>query len=284
MANAQQCLADTLEAGRLLTEQKAELEHGEWLPWLKENVRVNVRTAQRYMNLHENRNRLKNDSVSHLLEAYDKLVKSKKKQPLQVYTPAKPFVYDGYEYKIKPGYLGGYLVSIDDGEYRNMGETHNHAALLAREAIDVRIGRTDNLDMIRAGGEGMVSFEIILEATEAAKQVKVKPVAPGITNSLSGRVSIYRISIYRVSLLSMELVAFKPLLENAETSELTDMQEQLAKLGNHAEVISALCNERLKRIRTMASQVERQLSAEGLPPENKNCADTASLQKKGRLL
>ena len=79
MANAQQCLADTLEAGRLLTEQKAELEHGEWLPWLKENVRVNVRTAQRYMNLHENRNRLKNDSVSHLLEAYDKLVKSKKK-------------------------------------------------------------------------------------------------------------------------------------------------------------------------------------------------------------
>ena len=250
MANARQCLADAFEAGRLLTEQKAELGHGEWLLWLKENVSFNVRTAQRYMNLHENRDRLKNDSVSYLMDAYDKLVKPKKKeeQPLRVYTPPKPFVYDGYEYRIKPAYFGGYLVNINGGEYRSMGDTHDHAALLAREAIDVCIGRSDNLDMIRAGGEGMVAFELTPEAT--AMRVKVSQarasarsrsahknpsqiqLALSITESLSGR----------VSRLSIELAALKQLLENAETSELADMQEQLAELRNHAETISALFN------------------------------------------
>ena len=250
MANARQCLADALEVGRLLKEQKAELGHGEWLPWLKENVSFNVRTAQRYMNLHENRDRLKNDSVSHLMDAYDKLVKPKKEeeQPLRVYAPAEPFVYDGYEYRIKPAYFGGYLVSINGGEYRSMGDRHDHAALLAREAIDVCSGH--NLDVIRAEGEGMVAFEVMSEATEAAKRAvkpapaqdpvptqepEPDPVAPSITESLSGR----------VSRLSIELAALKQLLENAETSELADMQEQLSELGSHAEVISALCNERL---------------------------------------
>jgi len=80
MLNARQCLADALEVGRLLKEQKAELGHGEWLPWLKENVSFNVRTAQRYMNLHENRDRLKNDSVSYLMDACDKLIKPKKEE------------------------------------------------------------------------------------------------------------------------------------------------------------------------------------------------------------
>jgi len=172
--------------------------------------------------------------------------KERRRAALRVYIPAKPFVYDGYEYRIKPAYLGGYLVSIDGGEYRSMGDTHNHAALLAREAIDVCNGH--NLDLIRAGGEGMVSFEIMSEATKPAKRVKVvkpvpaqdpvpkqgpepDPVAPSKTESLSGR----------VSRLSIELAALKQLLENAETSELADMQAQLFELGNHAKVISALC-------------------------------------------
>jgi hypothetical protein len=240
MANARQCLADALEAGRLLKEQKDELGHGEWLPWLAENVSFNVRTAQRYMNLHENRDRFKNDSVSYLMDAYDKLVKRKKEeeQPLRVYTPAEPFVYRGYEYRIKPAYFGGYLVSIDGGEYHSMGDTHDHAALLARNAIDVCIGRS--------GGEGIV--EIVLEATEAAMRVSQAcasarshsehknpsqmELSPSITESLSSR----------VSRLSTELAALKLRLENAERLELAYMQEQLAELR---EVIWALCNERL---------------------------------------
>jgi hypothetical protein len=36
-------------AGELLLEAKGQLQHGKWLPWLKENVRFSERTAQAYM-------------------------------------------------------------------------------------------------------------------------------------------------------------------------------------------------------------------------------------------
>jgi hypothetical protein len=170
---ARTTLSKAIRIGELLTQTKAALLHGEWVGWLKENVAFDVRTAQRYMGVYQQRDQFKNDSVSHLIDAYDKLskLKKEKEQPLQVYPPAKPFVYDGYEHRIKPAYFGGYLVSINDGEYHNMGDTHAHAALLAREAIDVCSGR--NLDLIRATGEGMVGFEIMSEATKTTKRAKV---------------------------------------------------------------------------------------------------------------
>src|SRR5262245_35586511 len=34
-----------IEIGELLTEQKAALAHGEWLPWLKANIKFAERTA-----------------------------------------------------------------------------------------------------------------------------------------------------------------------------------------------------------------------------------------------
>ena len=37
--------------GKLLAEVKAQLAHGEWLPWLAENFPASVRTAQNYMRL-----------------------------------------------------------------------------------------------------------------------------------------------------------------------------------------------------------------------------------------
>ena len=40
------------EAGRLLTEAKANVKHGEWLQWMKDNVQLSERTAQGYMRLH----------------------------------------------------------------------------------------------------------------------------------------------------------------------------------------------------------------------------------------
>ena len=227
---ARMTLAKAVRIGELLTQSKDALLHGEWVGWLKENVAFNVLTAQRYMRLYQHRDQFKNDTVSHLLDAYDRLSTPKKEkgQPLRLYTPAKPFLYDGYEYRIKPAYFGGYLVSINGGEYRNMGDTHNHAALLACEAIDVCSGL--NLDLIRAAGEGMVGFETMPEATKTTKRTKsVKPVpAPDPKASRTG---------YRVSRLPIELAALKQLLEN-ETSELT--QEQLTELRNHAGTISAL--------------------------------------------
>jgi hypothetical protein len=39
------------QAGQLLLEAKAQCRHGEWLPWLSANVRLSERTAQGYMRL-----------------------------------------------------------------------------------------------------------------------------------------------------------------------------------------------------------------------------------------
>ena len=60
-----------MEIGRLLTDQKTELKHGAWLPWVEENLPFDERTAQRYMALSEHRDEItKNDSVSDLTSAY----------------------------------------------------------------------------------------------------------------------------------------------------------------------------------------------------------------------
>ena len=40
-----------LEIGKRLTEAKAQLSHGEWLPWLEEKVAFSERSAQQYMRL-----------------------------------------------------------------------------------------------------------------------------------------------------------------------------------------------------------------------------------------
>ena len=43
--------AAILEIGRRLIEAKAQLAHGEWLPWLKEKVEFSEATAQRFMRI-----------------------------------------------------------------------------------------------------------------------------------------------------------------------------------------------------------------------------------------
>lgn len=42
-------------AGDLLVEAKAQLGHGQWLPWLREHCTISERTAQLYMRLAKNR-------------------------------------------------------------------------------------------------------------------------------------------------------------------------------------------------------------------------------------
>ena len=39
------------EIGRCLLEAKAQLKHGEWLPWLRDEVAFSEASAQRYMRL-----------------------------------------------------------------------------------------------------------------------------------------------------------------------------------------------------------------------------------------
>jgi len=38
-----------IKAGELLKQAKGKVEHGQWVPWLKNDCELSVRTAQRYM-------------------------------------------------------------------------------------------------------------------------------------------------------------------------------------------------------------------------------------------
>ena len=44
---------DIIEIGKLLTECKAKLGHGQWLPWLKRELGWSERAAQRFMEVHD---------------------------------------------------------------------------------------------------------------------------------------------------------------------------------------------------------------------------------------
>jgi hypothetical protein len=39
---------DAIAIGEFLTRQKAKLKHGEWLPWVKENLEFSRQTADNY--------------------------------------------------------------------------------------------------------------------------------------------------------------------------------------------------------------------------------------------
>lgn len=63
-------LDKAIEIGELLSDTKASLKHGEWLPWLRLNAPFTAKTAQNYLRLFENRERLKCETVSDLTQAY----------------------------------------------------------------------------------------------------------------------------------------------------------------------------------------------------------------------
>jgi Protein of unknown function (DUF3102) len=52
-----------IRCGELLTEAKAKLQHGQWLPWLRSNCSIPERTAQLYMRLAERRADLEGKSA-----------------------------------------------------------------------------------------------------------------------------------------------------------------------------------------------------------------------------
>lgn len=63
--------------GDLLKQQKDGLKHGEFGKWISENLPFSIRTAQNYMKLYKERDRLKNATVSHLTEGYKLLSEPK---------------------------------------------------------------------------------------------------------------------------------------------------------------------------------------------------------------
>jgi hypothetical protein len=58
-------LGHAIAAGHLLNEAKAQLKHGQWLPWLQDHCGVPVRSAQRYMELAAYAE-IKSDNLAHL--------------------------------------------------------------------------------------------------------------------------------------------------------------------------------------------------------------------------
>jgi hypothetical protein len=69
-ADAENTLKRALRSGELLAAQKASLKHGQWLPWLEANTKINERTAQNYLRVYKNREKLKSESLADLAEAY----------------------------------------------------------------------------------------------------------------------------------------------------------------------------------------------------------------------
>lgn len=66
LEHAESGLRHAINAGEMLSEVKASLNHGEWLPWLRENFEGTPRYAQMFMKLAVNRDRLNTKRLSHL--------------------------------------------------------------------------------------------------------------------------------------------------------------------------------------------------------------------------
>ncbi len=68
-------MKDTLEAGitagQLLIEAKETLEHGEFLKWIQDTLPFTERTAQKYMRIARNQDKLKEKGARLLSEAYN---------------------------------------------------------------------------------------------------------------------------------------------------------------------------------------------------------------------
>lgn len=68
-------LKNAIEIGRLLSQAKAEIPHGQFTGWLEENCTFSGRTARRYMKLFDNRDKI--GSAEGIQEAYTLLQEPK---------------------------------------------------------------------------------------------------------------------------------------------------------------------------------------------------------------
>ena len=67
MKESQSAVLRAIRIGELLTEQKTELQHGEWIPWVEENLPFGREQSARYMRIYSNRDVLANVTcMSHL--------------------------------------------------------------------------------------------------------------------------------------------------------------------------------------------------------------------------
>ena len=89
---ARSSLEKALRVGELLSEVKARLPHGGWLPWCQENLEFDQKTGWRYMRLFVERGKLGSMSNLTLTEAYRhlKILWARKKSLTRTPKPPKP--------------------------------------------------------------------------------------------------------------------------------------------------------------------------------------------------
>ena len=63
---------DAVEIGRLLSEQKADMQHGDFGPWIKANASFGMKSAEKYMTIHTHSDKIV--SSANLSLAYAKAV------------------------------------------------------------------------------------------------------------------------------------------------------------------------------------------------------------------
>jgi hypothetical protein len=98
------CLEKAIEIGGLLTEQKRQVGHGNFIGWINENMPFTDRTARNYMRLFENRDNIR--CLNNLSDAYLMLAESKTEtvsdliideEFSKILPPLEPQVFDSLE-------------------------------------------------------------------------------------------------------------------------------------------------------------------------------------------
>lgn len=87
---ARTTIADAIRIGELLTEQKARLPHGAWLPWVRDALPFSEWTARNYMRMHSDRAKLESGNVLDLTDAYRLLAGPKKRAPKKLVVAEAP--------------------------------------------------------------------------------------------------------------------------------------------------------------------------------------------------
>lgn len=104
-------LDKAIQIGELLIQQKRALPHGEWIPWIQENLPFSDQTARNYIRLYLNRNELKSKNVLDLTTAYKALQQPKKTERIPMikyFRKPEPEDLAGYYlFLLKLGYKPG---------------------------------------------------------------------------------------------------------------------------------------------------------------------------------
>ncbi|TGK87209.1 DUF3102 domain-containing protein [Leptospira bourretii] len=89
-ANLNNALQNAILIGEILNRKKKELSHGQFLPWIESNLPFTRMTANKYMRLFENKEKLPNvNSGLHLTEAL-KILSGSEKDEKEINPKRKP--------------------------------------------------------------------------------------------------------------------------------------------------------------------------------------------------